>query len=157
MAESPLVLEAFTALRSIWGKGTLSPVEREVIALTVSFDNDCSYCMAAHSTFAAMNGIAEDDLTKLRAGQQPSASRLHAISDLAREVVRRKGHLSAEEIRAFLQAGFSRAQLLEVLVGINMATIANYTHNIANTPVDEAFKAQSWTNDSAGAPRRRDT
>jgi alkylhydroperoxidase family enzyme len=100
--------------------------------------------MAAHSTFAKMNGIPEDDLSLLRAGKSPSAPRLQAISALAHQVIRSKGHLSAEDIRAFLKAGFTQAQLLEVLVGISMTAIANYAHNIAKTPIDEAFQPQSW-------------
>ena len=145
MAESPSLLEAFTALRAIYGRGSLTPIEREAISLAVSFDNNCTYCMAAHSTFATMNGITTDDLSALRAGQSPSAPRLQAISALARNIVRSKGHLSPEESSRFLEAGFTLGQLLEVLVGISMATIANYTHNITQTKIDEAFQAQSWT------------
>ncbi len=145
MAESPYLLEAFTSLRAIYGRGTFTPVEREALALAVSFDNNCTYCMAAHSTFAQMNGIPEDDLSMLRAGKSPSSARLQAISALTRQVVSSKGHLASEDIQGFLKAGFSQAQLLEVLVGISTTAIANYMHNIAKTPVDEAFQAQSWT------------
>jgi uncharacterized peroxidase-related enzyme len=145
MAESPFLLEAFTTLRAIYGRGSFTPIEREAIALAVSFDNNCTYCMAAHSTFAKMNEIPEDDLSMLRAGKSPSTPRLQAVSDLARQVVRSKGHLSAEDIRVFLRAGFTQAQLLEVLVGISMTAIANYTHNIAKTPIDEVFQVQSWS------------
>jgi uncharacterized peroxidase-related enzyme len=144
MAESPSLLEAFTTLRSIYGGGSFSPVEREAIAMAVSFDNNCTYCMAAHSTFAKMNGASEDDLNALRAGKSPSDSRLQAISTLARQIIRSKGHLSEQEINAFLNAGFTNAELLEVVVGISMTAIANYAHNIAKTPVDEAFQPQAW-------------
>ncbi len=145
MAESPSLLEAFTTLRAIYGRGSLTPIEREAIALAVSFENNCTYCMAAHSTFAKMNGISDDDLGLLRAGKEPSTPRLQAVSDLARQVVRGKGHLSDEYIRVFLRAGFTQAQLLEVLVGISMAAVANYTHNIAKSPIDAVFQVQSWS------------
>ncbi|MEW6731019.1 MAG: carboxymuconolactone decarboxylase family protein [Acidobacteriota bacterium] len=145
MAESPFLLEAFTTLRRIYGRGSFTPIEREAIALAVSYDNNCSYCMAAHSTFARMNGLPEDDLNMLRTGKSPLTPRLQAITTLARRVVRSKGHLSNEDIQAFLREGFTQAQLLEVLVGISMTTIANYTHNITKIPTDEAFKAQTWS------------
>jgi alkylhydroperoxidase family enzyme len=64
---------------------------------------------------------------------------------LARQVVRSKGRLSAEDVRVFLRAGFTQAQLLEILVGISMTAIANYMHNIAKTPIDEVFQIQSWS------------
>jgi uncharacterized peroxidase-related enzyme len=151
MAESSSLLEAFTSLRAISGRGTFTPVEREAVAVVVSFENNCTYCMAAHSTFAKMNGIPEDDLSLLRVGKSPSSPRLHALCTLARQVVRSKGHLAAEDIQEFLKAGFSQAQLLEVIVVISTTAIANYTHNIAKTPIDEAFQAQSWTASSRGA------
>ena len=144
MAESPSLLEAFTTLRAIYGRGSFNSIEREAIALAVSFDNNCTYCMAAHSTFAKMNGIQEDDLELLRDGKPPTTPRLRAVSDLARQVVRSKGRLSAEDVRVFLRAGFTQAQLLEILVGISMTAIANYMHNIAKTPIDEVFQIQSW-------------
>ena len=145
MAESPYLLEACTSLRGTPGAGTFTPVEREAVGLAVSFENNCTYCMAAHSTFAKMNGIPEGELSLLRVGQSPSSPRLRALSSLAHQVVRSKGHLASEDIQGFLKAGFSQAQLLEVLVGISTTAIANYMHNIAKTPVDEAFQAQSWT------------
>lgn len=100
--------------------------------------------MAAHSTFAKMSGTSEDDLKALRAGKSPSDSRLQAVSTLARQVLRSKGHLTEEDIQSFLKAGFTKVQLLEVIVAISMTAIANYAHNIAKTPVDEAFKPQAW-------------
>lgn len=148
MAESPYLLEAFTSLRAINGRGGFTPLEREAIALVVSFENKCTYCMAAHSTFAKMNGILEDDLSMLRAGMSASTPRLKAITALARQVVRSNGHLASEDIQEFLAAGFSRAQLLDVIVAISSTSIANYMHNIAKTPIDEAFLAQSWTGTS---------
>lgn len=144
MAESPSLLEAFTTLRSIGGRGSLTPVEREAIAIAVSFDNNCTYCMAAHSTFAKMSGTSDHDLSALRAGKQPSDLRLEAVSTLARQIVRSKGHLKDEDIQAFLKAGFTKAQLLEVIIAVMLTAIANYTHNIAKTPVDDAFMPQAW-------------
>jgi len=87
----------------------------------------------------------EDDLELLRDGKPPTTPRLRAVSDLARQVVRSKGRLSAEDVRVFLRAGFTQAQLLEILVGISMTAIANYMHNIAKTPIDEVFQIQSWS------------
>jgi uncharacterized peroxidase-related enzyme len=145
MAESPYLLEAFISLRAINGRGAFTLIERETIALAVSFENNCTYCMAAHSTFAKKSGIPEEELRLLRAGKSPSDPRLQAITALARQIVRSKGHLASEDIQGFLKAGFSRAQLLEVLLGITATSISNYMHNLAKTPIDDAFLAQSWT------------
>jgi uncharacterized peroxidase-related enzyme len=149
MAESPALLEAFTTLRKINSQTSLTPIEREAVAITVSFNNNCTYCVAAHSTFAKMNGIQEDDLNKLRAGQAPTDPRLQALTTLAQQLVSKRGFLSEEDLKAFLEAGFTPAQALEVLVTVSMTTIANYTHNITGVPVDDAFQPQAWKARSA--------
>jgi len=46
------------------------PAEQEVVFLTISRTNGCTYCMAAHSMIAdKMSGVAPDVLAALRAGQ----------------------------------------------------------------------------------------
>ncbi len=42
-------------------------------------------------------------------------------------------------------AGFSRAQLIEVLVGIAQRTLSNYLNHLAETPVDAPFQPFAWT------------
>lgn len=144
MSESPRMIEAFTTLRDINRRGSFNAVEREAIAIAVSFETNCSYCMAAHSTFAKLSGASENFLSALRAGESPVDQRLAILSNFARQVVRQKGQTTKEEIQSFLGAGFTKAQLLEVLVAISMTTLANYMSHIANPPVDEAFQTQAW-------------
>jgi len=57
---------------------------------------------------------------------------------------RKRGQISAENISAFLDAGFTQSQLLEVLVGVSMTTLASYMYHIAGTQPDAAFQPQSW-------------
>jgi uncharacterized peroxidase-related enzyme len=145
MAESPALLEAFTTARSIVRRGTFSGPERETIALTVSFENNCSYCMAAHCTFAEMEGAPAVALAALRAGEAPrSEPRLAALSTFVRQMVRQRGFASGEDLRAFFAGGFTRPQVLEVLAVVGMTSLANWTHNLAGTPVDAAFLHQQW-------------
>ena len=144
MAESPSLIEAFTTLRTILGRSTFTPLEREVISLAVSFENDCTYCMAAHSTFAKMAGASDDVLEAMRVGGVPHDRRLGALATYTRHLLAQRGHLSAEEGRALLDAGFTRAQLLEVIAVIAFTTIANYAHNVTTCEVDAKFEGQRW-------------
>src|SRR5262245_50248012 len=109
MAESPNLIQAFVQLRSINGQASLSPVEREAIALAVSFENQCSYCMAAHSTFAKMNGASDEDLSALRSGKSPRDFRLAALVTFATQMLRARGQVPANAVNRLLEAGFSRA------------------------------------------------
>jgi uncharacterized peroxidase-related enzyme len=144
MAESPAMLEGFVSLQSLFASSSLSGVEREVIAMTVAFDNQCAYCMAAHSTAARRHGASEDVLRAVRAGGLPADARLAALSSLTHQLVRKRGQISAEDISAFLEAGFTQSQLLELLIGVSMTTLASYMYHIAQTPPDPAFQAQAW-------------
>jgi uncharacterized peroxidase-related enzyme len=144
MAGSPPVLEAYTMLHGIFARGSLTPVEREIVAMTASYDNRCTYCMAAHSTFAKAQGATESVLSAVRAGKEPNDPRLAALTRFTHQVGRRRGQVSAEDIHAFLDAGFAQPQLLEVLVGVSQATLASLVHHMARTPLDDGFQPQAW-------------
>jgi uncharacterized peroxidase-related enzyme len=144
MAGSATLIEAFTSLRRIAGRGELTPLERETVSLVVSFENDCTYCMAAHSMFAMKAGIAAPALEALRAGTIPPDARLGALAAFVRQLVTSRGHASAEAQEALLRAGFTPAQLLESIAVIAFTTIANYAHNVSGCAVDGAFQAQAW-------------
>src|SRR6188474_1480366 len=71
MAGTPNLLEAYAGISASFGRGSFNPAEREMIAMTTSFETGCHYCMAAHSTFAKAQGAVEADLDAIRAGKQP--------------------------------------------------------------------------------------
>ena len=144
MAESPTMIDPFVTIRTIYAQGTLTGLEREVVALVLAWEYGCAYCVAAHSTFATKQGAAPDALKALRSGDEPSDPRLRALSRYTREMVRGKGKASPEAIQKFPGAGFKKPQLLEVAVGIVTVTLANHVYQLAETPVDAAFQGQAW-------------
>ena len=143
MAESPTLIESFVTIRKILARSAFTPIERETISLAVSFANDCSYCMAAHSTFAKMQGMSDASLASLRAGQTPADPRLGALAQYTRGLLADRGHVSDESKDAMLSAGFTSAQLLEVIAVIAFTTIANYAHNISRCAIDVQFQPQA--------------
>jgi uncharacterized peroxidase-related enzyme len=145
MGNSPTLIDSFTTVRKILAQGSLSGVERETISLLVSRENGCTYCMAAHSTFAKMQGMSAGALAALRDGEVPDEPRLASLAAYTRELLRRQGHASDRDLQAFLEAGFTRAQALEVVAVIGFTTWASYAHNIAQVPVDPPFASQTWT------------
>ena len=145
MAEAPATLEAYLGLSDLLGKTSFSAVEQPVIALTLSFYNTCEYCMAAHSGLAKMAGIGDADLEALRAGRALPDPRLDALRKFTETVVHQRGHVTEDARTAFITTGFTQAQILEVLVGVAMKTVSNYTNHLAQTPLDEQFQAFAWT------------
>jgi AhpD family alkylhydroperoxidase len=135
-------------LRRTLADGELSGVEREVVALAVSLENDCDYCMAAHSTFALMQNADRDAVAAAREDVEPEDPKLGALYRFARSVVGKKGHVSEEEIQALLDAGYSRSALFDVVAQVGHTTIANLAHGITKAPLDDAFKPQAWARDA---------
>jgi AhpD family alkylhydroperoxidase len=144
MAESPTLITGFVELRQTLAGGELTGVEREIVALAVSLENDCDYCMAAHSTFALMQKADDNAVSAARAGDEPDDPKLGALYRFARSLVAKKGHVGDDETQALLDAGYSRAALFEVVAQIGHTTLANLAHSITRAPLDDAFEPQAW-------------
>ncbi|MBZ0321398.1 MAG: carboxymuconolactone decarboxylase family protein [Anaerolineae bacterium] len=145
MAGAPTVLEAFASLSAINARSSFSGVERELIAMTVAREIECTYCMAAHSTFAKAQGASDSVLEAVRTGKAPGDARLAALTTFTRQVVCQHGQVSDADARAFLNAGFTQAQLLEVLIGVSQVSLVNLVHRMAGTPLDAGFQPQAWS------------
>lgn len=144
MAESPTLIDAFVTLRRIYQGGSFSAVERETMSLTNAVANECRWCVAAHTTFASKAGAPPDVMEAVRAGRSPSDPRLKALSDFARKMTITRGQVSEADVDAFLSAGYSRAQALEVVVGVALSVLANYTNHLADAPLDAFLQPQAW-------------
>ena len=144
MAESPALVSGFVDLRQTLSSGELSGVEREIVALAVSLENDCAYCMAAHSTFALMQKADEEAVTAARAGDAPEDPKLGTLYGFARSLTAQRGHVTEEEIEALLKAGYSRGALFEVVAQAGHTTLANLAHSVTKAPIDGAFEPQAW-------------
>jgi uncharacterized peroxidase-related enzyme len=143
-AESPAMLEAYTTLSGLFDKCSLGPVERQVVLLTASHANSCRYCMAAHSGLAMMAGMPESVLQLLRSGFPLPDEKLDALATYTRRLVEKQGMVHEAETEAFIDVGFTRAQVLEVILGVALKTMSNYTNHLAETPLDGAFSALVW-------------
>jgi uncharacterized peroxidase-related enzyme len=144
MAGAPPLIEAFTAVRSLAARGTFGGIERATIALTVSHEHECAYCRAAHSTFARAHRAPDETVEALRAGAAPADARLGALAAFTRAVLRARGALRPDDLRAFRDAGFTDAQALEAIVTVGYVTMANHAAHVAGTPLDAAFAPQAW-------------
>jgi uncharacterized peroxidase-related enzyme len=153
MAESPALVTGFVDLRVALGNTELTGVEREIVALAVAIENDCAYCMAAHSTFALMQDADEEAVRAARSGEAPDDPRLGAVYRFARAMVAAKGRVSDEETRALLEAGYSRRAVLDVVAQIGHTTLASLAHALSEAPVDDEFAAQAWARTEVSAAR----
>ena len=151
LAESPEALEGYDTLFGLVGKSTLTPIEQQTVFLTVNYENECEYCMAGHSVLAAMAKMPAGEIAALRENETLSDARLEALHAFTRAVVRERGKVGDAAVAAFLDAGFTRRNVLEVVLVVATKTISNYVNHIAHTPNDAFMKDTAWT-----APSRRD-
>ena len=150
LASSPAALEAYVTLSDIFDKSSLTPAERQVVILAISAENGCEYCVAAHSTIAAMIKVPDDVIGALRDGRPIADGRLEALRNFTETVVRKRGWADEDDVQAFLAAGFGRAQVLDVVLGVAFKTLSNYANHLIRTPVDAAFAATEWKARAAG-------
>jgi uncharacterized peroxidase-related enzyme len=144
-AESPAALRGGLATYEAFSTSSLGPAEQQLVMLAVSVANDCEYCVAAHSTLAKRFAKVDPALVGATRRREPLAdARLDALVTFTRKVVEQRGMLAEAEIAAFLDAGYTKAQVIEVLLGVGMKTFNNYVDHIAHTPLNDQFKAEAW-------------
>ena len=143
-AESPTLLSGYLALDAAYSKGSLSPLERQAVLIAVSAENDCEYCVAAHSTVAGMLRAPEAIVRAVRDLKPVPDPRIDALVSFTRVVVRMRGNVPSGTVDDFLARGFTKDELGEVFVGIGLKTISNYFNALAGTPLDDAFGPQAW-------------
>ena len=144
MAESPALLNAYMAIGKVFEESSFSATERQVVILTASRFNECRYCMAAHSVVAGMQKIPADVIEAIRNDTPIADARLETLRTTVTAMVDQRGWLSEEATAAFFAAGYTKAQLLEVIVGISYKTLSNYVNKIAEAPLDDAFSGGAW-------------
>jgi uncharacterized peroxidase-related enzyme len=139
-ANSPAVLKGYLALDAEWEKSAFTPSERQLVLLTASLENECGYCTAAHSTIAkAFLKVPAETVAAIRSGNPTGVEKTDALVALVRELVSLRGHAQPATIERFLAAGFTKTQVMELLMGIALKTISNYLDHVNPAPLDAAF------------------
>lgn len=144
-AESPAVAEGYLALAGALHKTSFSALEREVVLISASVENECHYCVAAHTTVTQGQKLDQGVVAAIRERRAIAEPRLEALRQFTIKVVRERGFVTDADVSAFLGAGFTKAQVLEVVMGVALKVMSNYVNHIAETPLDAPFQANVWT------------
>ncbi len=150
-AENPAVLDAYNALGDFMGKSGLSPLEQQIVLITTSVENECHFCVAAHSAVSQGQGLDMEVIAALRDDRALDDARLEALRKFTKTVVVDRGFVTDCHVDAFIAAGWSQADVLAVILGVAMKVISNYTNHVAETPLNEAFQAHAWAPKSTRA------
>jgi AhpD family alkylhydroperoxidase len=145
MAESPELLAGYSALWDLFAKTSLTQTEQQVVYLTSNYENECHYCMAGHTKLAKMQKIDDSIVEAIRGGKPISDAKLEALHTFAGTVVRERGFATDEAIDAFLAAGYTRRNVLEVVLGVGTKVLSNYTNHIVHTELDPFMAGAEWS------------
>lgn len=146
MANNTALLDAYLySYESFKANSGFTPVEQQVISLIVSYENNCEYCMAAHSFVGEMMAKIPTEITEaIRNGQQIPDAKLNALTKLTGSLTANRGNASQQEIDDFIAAGYTEAHILGIIAGIGAKTMANYANNLTSPEVDGPFASRAW-------------
>jgi uncharacterized peroxidase-related enzyme len=145
-SESPVALKAYIELMKLLKTSSLSEAERQVVFLETSYENDCHYCMAAHSKLAKNFKVDNAIIQAIREGKAIDDKKMETLRRFTRSVVKNKGYVKEADLKQITAVGYKQAQILEVIVAITVKTLTNFTAHVTNLPLDEAFKSEEWHN-----------
>lgn len=144
MASAPSLLATYSAGWEAFGKTSLSRIEQQVVYQTANFENECNYCVPWHTLLARQAGADAATIEALRQGSRLADPRLEALRQFTRTLILNRGKASKADFDAFLEAGFQPQQALEVVLGIAIKTMSNFTNSIAATPLDKQVQHLVW-------------
>ncbi len=130
-------LDGYARFRASSG---FSPVEQEVVFLVISRANGCGYCTAAHSMIAdKMSKVPANVLEAVRNGTPIADRKLTALATFTKAMFTTRGQPSAADMKAFIDAGYSEPQALEIVLALAVKTLSNYANHLFHTEVDTMF------------------
>lgn len=116
-------------------KTSLSNKEKEAVNLIVSQVNGCIYCQSAHLVLGKMNGFDDDQLLDIRKGKSENA-KLNALVKLAADITENRGSANDQNVEEFFAQGYTKENLVDLILQVSDKTAMNYLHNLTKVPVD---------------------
>ena len=144
MAESPQTLQSYQILTKLVIESSFTPTERHVLWLAINVENQCHYCVPAHTLLAKKDSVNEEVIEAIRNNQKLPDARLETLRQFALKTLVNRGRLAHEDVKAFFDAGFTRRQALEVVLVLSHKVMSNYINAFSGTEVDAAFAKYAW-------------
>lgn len=147
MAESPAMLEAYQNIHEIFASKTaFNAEELTVVWQTINVENECHYCVPAHTGVAHSMKVDAAITEALRNKTTLPNEKLQTLRDMTLSIVRDRGNISEEKMKAFFKAGYTTKHYLDILIGYAQKIMSNYTNHVAKTEVDAPFQQFAWNN-----------
>ena len=143
VAESPQALDAVLHLVSAYDNVSLNAQEQQIVLLTVSALNGCSFCRTVHTGMGRMAELDSETLKATIAMEPLRDPKLNALRNFTRCVVEERGWVKEGEVQQFLNAGYTKAQVFEVVMGVALKIFTNYSNHLADAVPNPEFIAMA--------------
>ena len=144
LAESPQAYEGYQVLHKLFTETEFDAEELTVVWQSINVENECHYCVPAH-TGIARNMKVSDEITEALRNETPLPTpKLEALRRFTVQMLRSRGNVTEAQMQAFFDAGYGHRAVLDVILGMAQKTISNYVNHVAETPVDEVFQPLAW-------------
>lgn len=146
MANSPILLDSYLYAYALFRQeSSFTSVEQEVIFLTISRENGCHYCVAAHSFVGdAMSKVPTAVTDAIRNGITIPDAKLQALSQYTKVMLNTRGHPCNESTASFFSAGYTERHILNIIQAISVKVLSNYANHLFDTPLDDVFAGRAW-------------
>lgn len=134
MAESPEMLDGFLKANALFEASTLDPLSREVLVMTVAVRNGCHLCVELHSArLAELTDAAT--IAVLRRGEPLDDPRLEAVRVFTIKALESTGDVPDADLEAFVAAGYTPRNALEVVLGIGTYTMSTFANRMTKATI----------------------
>lgn len=145
MAESPQMLEGYQVLHHLFTQTAFDADEMTVVWQTINVENECHYCVPAHTGIAMKMKVSSEITEALRNETPLPSAKLEALRVFTLRMLRSHGNATEAQMQEFFDAGFDHRAVLDVILGLAQKTMSNYVNHVAKTPLDEPVKPLAWT------------
>jgi hypothetical protein len=142
MAQSPLVLAQYTALRRAIGTlATLDALPRAAVALSASAAGQGEYTLAVNGMLARRAGWTGEQVTAITDGRSSGDAKIDALLEVVREAASGDGTVSDITWNAATAAGWTTTDLAETSGYLALVSYCDRFVRYARTEFDPAFAA----------------
>lgn len=144
MAETPDLLGDYKKPHELFANSSFDEDEPIVASQILNVGHNCHDCVPAHTGIAKRMEMDHVITNALRNETVVPNARMEALPDCTLGTVCTRGSVDDAKVKAFLDAGFTKRQILEVVLGAAQEVVSNYTNHLAETPVDKPFEKFEW-------------
>ncbi len=134
----PLLKANWDKVKALMMQGNLSRKTKEAIALLVSKDNSCSYCVAAHTVALRSIGVTEEEIKIIEDETEKSefTEKERGLISFVRKANKDPNKITDEEFEELKKTGASEAEIVEALGVMELFTAFNKFLDSLNVEID---------------------